>query len=114
MKRDFIKGLIVSVVIVAMLSVSSVGYAETAIKKLGRGLANILTGWIELPKNIYETSVEQNIFAGITLGTAKGIGMTVIRTGAGVYDAITFPFPIPEDYEPLLEPEYVLSEPEYE
>lgn len=47
---------------------------------------------------------------GLTIGLAKGLGMSVIRTGAGIYDAVTFPFPVPQDYEPLLEPEYVLGE----
>lgn len=80
-------------------------------KKLGRGLVNVVTGWIELPKNIYDTSVEtNNPFMGITYGLVKGVGMTVVRTGAGVYDVATFLFPLPEDYEPLLEPEFVFEE----
>ena len=41
---------------------------------------------------------------------AKGIGMTIVRTGAGIYEVVTFPFPIPEDYGPVLEPEFVFSE----
>lgn len=110
MKKGLVKGVIVSLVILTLLSVSSIGYAQTMLKKLGRGLANILTGWIELPNQIYKTSVEENVGMGLTVGLAKGIGMTVVRTGAGLYDTVTFPFPIPEDYEPLLEPEYVLSE----
>ncbi len=110
MKKGLAKVVVVSLVILTMLSVSSMCYAQDALRKLGRGLANILTGWIEIPKNIYDTSVEDNIGMGLTVGLAKGIGMTVVRTGAGIYETITFPFPLPEDYEPLLEPEYVLSE----
>ena len=110
MKKGLAKVVVVSLVILTMLSVSSMCYAQDALRKLGRGLANVLTGWIEIPKNIYDTSVEENIGMGLTVGLAKGIGMTVVRTGAGIYETITFPFPLPEDYEPLLEPEYVLSE----
>jgi len=110
MKKGLAKVVIVSLVILTMLSVSSMCYAQDVLRKLGRGLANILTGWIEIPKNIYDTSVEENIAMGLTVGLARGIGMTVVRTGAGIYETITFPFPLPEDYEPLLEPEYVLSE----
>lgn len=110
MKKGLAKVVVVSLVILTMLSVSSTCYAQNALRKLGRGLANVLTGWIEIPKNIYDTSVEENIGMGLTVGLAKGIGMTVVRTGAGIYETITFPFPLPEDYEPLLEPEYVLSE----
>ena len=80
-------------------------------KKLGRGIVNVATGWVELPKNIYDTSVEtNNPLMGITYGTLKGVGMTVVRTGAGVYDVATFLFPVPKDYDPLLEPEFVFEE----
>jgi len=80
-------------------------------KKLGRGIVNVATGWIELPKNIYDTSVEtNNPLMGITYGTLKGIGMTVVRTGAGAYDVATFLFPVPQDYQPLLKPEFVFEE----
>ena len=104
------KGLIIAVVMVMILAVATASYAQDPAKKLGRGLANILTGWIELPKNIYDTSVEDNPLAGLTIGLAKGIGMTIVRTGAGIYEVVTFPFPIPEDYGPVLEPEFVFSE----
>jgi len=80
-------------------------------KKLGRGIVNVATGWVELPKNIYDTSVEtNNPLMGITYGTLKGIGMTVVRTGAGAYDVATFLFPVPQDYQPLLKPEFVFEE----
>ncbi len=104
------KGLAIAIVMVMVLALATASYAQDPAKKLGRGLANILTGWIELPKNIYDTSVEDNPLAGLTIGLAKGIGMTIVRTGAGIYEVVTFPFPIPEDYGPVLEPEFVFSE----
>lgn len=99
----------VIIAVVVILNMATPSYAQDATKKLGRGLVNILTGWIELPKNIYETSVESNPLAGITIGLAKGVGMTVVRTGAGIYETVTFPFPLPQEYKPILEPEYVLE-----
>ncbi len=104
------KALLVCLVVIAMIGVAANCYAQDPAKKLARGVANVLTGWVELPKNIYETSVEENILSGLTMGLAKGIGMTIVRTGAGVYETVTFPFPIPEDYQPVLEPEFVFSE----
>jgi len=83
--------------------------AQDPVQKLGRGVANMLTGWVELPKNIYDTSVEENVIIGLTLGTVRGFGMFVVRTGAGIYEIATFPFAIPEDYAPVLIPEYVFS-----
>lgn len=92
---------------VLMLATATVCFANDPFTKLGRGVANTLTGWVELPKNIHQTSVEDNVLSGITLGLAKGVGMTIVRTGAGIYEVATFPFPLPQDYRPILEPEYV-------
>ncbi len=98
-----------SVVIVSALVIftATACLAQDPFTKLGRGIANTLTGWVELPKNIYNTSVQDNPLAGVTLGLAKGAGMTLVRTGAGIFEIATFPFPLPEAYKPILEPEYV-------
>ncbi|NQT47070.1 MAG: exosortase system-associated protein, TIGR04073 family [Candidatus Omnitrophica bacterium] len=110
MNKELKRGIVLGIVFLLMVTLAAPCYAQNPAKKLGRGLANILTGWVELPKNIYDTSVEDNPFAGITIGTAKGVGMTIVRTGAGIYEAVTFPFPLPEEYKPILEPEFVFSE----
>ncbi len=107
MSKAPVKGSLTVMVVVFLLSVPAVCFANDAFTKLGRGVANTLTGWIELPKNIYKTSVDENALAGVTLGLAKGAGMTIVRTGAGIYEIATFPFPVPQDYKPILEPEYV-------
>ena len=104
------KGIIAGVALLMVFCLTTACFAQDPAKKLGRGVANILTGWVEIPKNVYDTSVEDNIFSGITIGLAKGLGMAVVRTGAGVYETVTFPFPIPEDYAPVLEPEFVFSQ----
>ncbi|PIU41256.1 MAG: exosortase system-associated protein, TIGR04073 family [Candidatus Omnitrophica bacterium CG07_land_8_20_14_0_80_42_15] len=103
------KGLVLLIVALMIISVVSNCYAQDMTRKLGRGVGNILTGWIEVPKNIYDTSVESNVFAGLTLGLVKGIGMTVMRTVVGVYETATFPVPLPEDYKPIVEPEFVIQ-----
>ena len=110
MSKLILKAVIVLIGVLIILNMASPSFAQNPSKKLGRGLVNILTGWVELPKNIYETSAESNPFAGITIGLAKGLGMTVVRTGAGIFDAATFPFPLPEGYKPILEPEYILED----
>ncbi len=93
--------------VVGLLAWTAVSYADEPFTKLGRGVANTLTGWIELPKTIYAKSVEDNAFTGMTLGVAEGAGMSIVRTGAGIFEIATFPFPLPEDYKPVMEPEYV-------
>ncbi len=99
--------MVAHAVVAVVMTATTLCFAQDAFTKLGRGVANTLTGWVELPKNIYSTSVEDNAFAGMTLGLAKGAGMTLVRTGAGIYEIATFPFPLPENYRPILEPEYV-------
>jgi len=98
--------------LIAIAIISKPCYADNAGHKLVRGVGNILTGWLEIPMNIYNTSVEENPFVGITVGLAKGIGMTIARTCVGAYETITFPFPLPEDYRPIMEPEYVFNKKE--
>jgi putative exosortase-associated protein (TIGR04073 family) len=104
--------LILCIAAVALPAFAQEGSAiEKMGKKLGRGIVNIATGWVELPKNIYDTSVDtNNPLMGITYGTLKGLGMTVVRTGAGAYDTVTFLFPVPQDYKPILQPQFVFDE----
>ncbi len=75
--------------------------------KAGRGIANVATGWLELPKQIYVTSKEGGAVKGIFLGPLKGIGMTVVRTLAGAGELATFFIPYPGFYDPFIEPKYV-------
>ena len=93
----------------SFLSVSVAGFAEdnTALTKLGRGLANAVSGVVEVPKQIYLVSKEREPITGITYGTAKGVCYGLLRTGAGVYDSVTFAIP-PYD-KPVMEPEYVFE-----
>ena len=105
--KKLLQAVTVHALALIVISATTVCFAQDPFTKLGRGVANTLTGWVELPKNIYNTSVEDNAFAGMTLGLAKGAGMTLVRTGAGIYEIATFPFPLPQDYKPILEPEYV-------
>ena len=75
--------------------------------KLVRGLTNIATGWVELPKRVYETSHASGPGAGFTWGVLRGVGYGFIRTAGGVYEAVTFPFPAPTEYRPVMRPAYV-------
>ena len=106
MKKVLMKERLAMTAVLLLVS-AALCFAQDPFTKLGRGVANTLTGWVELPKNIYDTSVQQNALSGMTLGLAKGAGMTLVRTGAGIYEIATFPFPLPENYKPILEPEYV-------
>ena len=77
---------------------SAPAWAQDPIHKMGRGVVNVLTGWIEIPKQIHLGSQEENPIVGIGAGILKGAGLTLLRGGVGIYEALTFPLPYPKDY----------------
>ena len=85
--------------------------AGKAFTKLTRGFMNIITGWVEVPKRIHETSQTSGAATGFTWGLLRGLGHGFIRTAAGFYEFFTFPFPAPPGYESVIQPEYVFTEP---
>ena len=78
--------------------------------KLGRGVVNVLTGWIEIPKNIAVEWKKTDPFSGFIVGALKGFGWGWGRTVSGAYDVLTFPLPVPAQYKPLMEPEFILPD----
>ena len=80
-----------------------------AMGKHGRGLTNLLTGWVEMPKGVHETTQQSGAMSGMTLGLLRGAGHGFIRTVAGGYEAITFPFPAPPGYRPVIRPEFIFT-----
>jgi putative exosortase-associated protein (TIGR04073 family) len=105
--------LMMSLFLLLSLMLTSTAIAQDRVRKLTRGIANTLTGWVEIPKNIYDTTVEEGVVSGCTKGGISGLGMAIVRTGCGVYEVVTSPFPVPEAYEPILLPEFVIEFPEY-
>jgi len=65
-------------------------YGSQAASKLSRGIINLTTGWLEVPKNISNESRKSNAGVGLTYGTVKGSVHTVGRTAAGALDTATF------------------------
>ena len=77
---------------------------ETPTAKLGRGLMEMMTGFLEFPGNIYAETRDDGLASGLTIGFAKGIGMIPVRELVGVYEFVTAPIEVPDDYEPVLDP----------
>ncbi|MCX5678874.1 MAG: exosortase system-associated protein, TIGR04073 family [Candidatus Omnitrophica bacterium] len=102
-----------TVLIILIISLLTIAFAVPAYcndpaKKLGRGLSNMVTFPAELYFQFKETNDNDGVFAAATWGIIKGVGMSALRLAVGVYETITFPFPIPKDYMPILtEPEFV-------
>ena len=91
----------------AVLLWAAPAYADDAGDKLVRGLANTFLGFLEIPRNIHTTTEDKGVLTGWTAGLGKGLGYTVLRMGVGIYEIVTFPFPLPENYESIVEPDFV-------
>lgn len=82
---------------------------EKRLTKLGRGFSNILWGWAEIPVTFDKKLKEGKPFAYLfgvapVLGTARA----VMRTGTGVFEAVSFPFSDEAvNFDAVLEPEYI-------
>jgi putative exosortase-associated protein (TIGR04073 family) len=76
--------------------------------KLGRGVTNIFTCWVEIPRNIAEEWERTDPISGLITGGIKGVGWGFARFATGVYETFTFPVPVPADYAVMMEPEYII------
>lgn len=78
--------------LLSFLMISSAScLANDADKKMLRGVANISTSFLEIPKNIINTTNESNIIYGLLGGSIKGAMHTIARTFCGIADIVTFP-----------------------
>jgi putative exosortase-associated protein (TIGR04073 family) len=78
----------------------------TAARKAGRGVAGMTLGVLEVPGNVVQETRTNGFFSGATVGFAMGVGKLVARELVGVYEFVTAPFAVPENFEPVLQPEF--------
>lgn len=102
---------IVALVIVGLvLALASPLYANDPMRKLGRGITNVVSAPYGLVKGIGDAADEKGIVAAATWGVFRGVVNVVKRTVVGVYEVATFPLPIPAGYKPILEnPEFFME-----
>ena len=75
-----------------------------AFEKFGRGVSNVLGGWLEIPWNIQHRYSTHDTVGSIATGILYGAVYAVVRTGVGAYETVTFLLPYPEHFEPILPP----------
>ena len=84
-------------------------------QKLYRGVVNVLTAPVEIPKqarSYWITGAQKTphilvwIFSGAIWGVVEGIK----RAGSGVWDIISFPFDKPAGFEPVFKPNFVFDQ----
>lgn len=98
------------IILIALLVLcQNVSFAGDPIKKLGRGLANTTTGWTEILTTTSRHIEDKGFLGGAIFGIPAGIMRALWRTSAGIYETVTFPVPVPKNYEPIIEPEFVVD-----
>ena len=80
--------------------------AEKMAFKLVRGVTNVATAVVEVPKQSYLT-VRDRGAVGYVVGPLKGIGMAFYRLLTGAAETVFFAVPQPGYYDSLIQPEYV-------
>lgn len=78
------------------------GYSATIGEKFGTGVTNVAAGFVEVPKTIYTSSMQDGLASGLTLGLFKGIANSVGRSVMGVSDMFTFMIPTKPMVQPSL------------
>ena len=81
--------------------------SDAVLRKLGRGIANVVTCPLELIRVPSIVSRKDGYFAAMTVGILQGAWKTLVRAGAGVFEVVTFYAEIPKGYAPLVIPEFV-------
>ena len=74
-------------------------------RKFSRGLNNVteFARLGEIRRSMEQTALWEGTSQGYSLGFVRGINRSLLRTGVGVYEIITFPFP---NYDPVFLPEH--------
>ena len=80
---------------------------EGRLRKLGRGLANVLTFPLEIIRTPELVSRREGYLAGATIGLAQGVWRAGVRGATGLYEVVTFYSDAPNGYQPIMKPEFV-------
>lgn len=99
--------LLLAFSVAAYVASPAAGKDQNAGTKLIRGFTNLVGCWLEVPKQIYLTSKEDNPYVGLTYGLVKGLGYGLYRGAAGIFETVTFVIP-PYD-KILIDPELVFE-----
>jgi len=99
-KNKFLTACVLSGALMTAQSASAESYISGFSCKVSHGLANIATGFIEIPKNIVNITHDQNIFVGMTWGVLRGTAQGVSRTLIGGAELLSSPIPSDEFISP--------------
>jgi len=103
--KKIIEALCIILVIFAVFSTTAnaAQYADKVVDKLGNGIANAVTGFVEIPKTINIVTHRDGLLNGMTVGLFTGLANAVGRTLSGAFDIATFFVPT----TPFVRPEFI-------
>ena len=106
-----IKRIFLSVVftLCTIVVLSTNAFANDPFVKLGRGLGNVTFGFFEILRQPSVMAKTERWPIAIGGGVPKGALYAIARTAVGVYEVATFLIPIPQNYVPILKPEFVID-----
>jgi putative exosortase-associated protein (TIGR04073 family) len=112
--------VLIAVILIFTLMTSSLSFAtgplyETSraskiTRKLLRGIGNICFCLVEIPLEINKEIQKLDFFTGFFTGLGKGVVQSWKRAVSGCWEVLTFPIEIPEDYRPIIEPEFPMMD----
>ena len=84
-------------------------YIEGSSRKLGRGLANVVTAPLELVRTPTLVAQSEGGLVAGTVGLVQGFWAALVRELAGIVEVATFFVPVPKDFQPLVRPEFIYA-----
>lgn len=103
--------LLFAVFVFSMMSSSVVYGTEiepegTPLRKLQRGFLNVALSPIEISNELSKEMKHDTVPPSWLTGAGRGAVYMVGRALMGAYEIVTFPFPTPAGYKPILKPEF--------
>lgn len=115
MLKGYMRKFLITLVTIFYLSNSvALCFAGTPVKKLCRGVVNVLTFPLEVPKQTYlefqrGRAVTFHVSVWILSGFVKGTVYSFGRLLSGTWDVVSFPLNHPQDYTPIMRPDFVFQ-----
>lgn len=99
--------LVLTAALTLALVLPGAAQAANPATKLTRGVVNITTGWLEIPRQMVERKDDGTVVWYMVHGFLYGTRMGITRTLHGLFDIVTFPI-APYD-APLMEPDTLIA-----
>ncbi len=102
MKKILLGGAIVAVILTQ--AATAILAEDNPVTKFGRGVSNIVISPGEFFTQPIMLAKDHEAPVAIFGGLLKGAGMFVARECVGVYEVLTFPFPLNNNFKPIINP----------